>query len=117
MKAIEVVSIPVTDQQRSKEFYQKIGFNVLIEMPFEGDKMWIQMGFPGDGASITLVNWFPEMPPGSQQGLVMKTEDVEKEVQELTVKGIETGKIDSTPWGKFLTVKDPDGNFLSFHQS
>jgi hypothetical protein len=58
MKAIEIISIPVTDQERSKEFYKRLGFNVLIEAPFEKDSKWVQMGLPGDGPSITLVTWF-----------------------------------------------------------
>ena len=116
MKAIEIISIPVTDQGRSKEFYQKLGFNVLIEAPFGKDSQWVQMGLPGDGPSITLVTWFAKMPPGCVQGLIIKTDDVEKEQKELIEKGIETGMIDPTPWGKFLPVKDPDGNYLSFHQ-
>jgi catechol 2,3-dioxygenase-like lactoylglutathione lyase family enzyme len=117
MKAIEIISIPVSDQLRAKTFYQQLGFNVLVEAPFEGDKKWIQMGLPGDGPSITLVTWFGDMPAGCVQGFVIKTDDVEKDKQEFTEKGIETGKIDQTPWGKFLSVKDPDGNSLSFHQN
>jgi catechol 2,3-dioxygenase-like lactoylglutathione lyase family enzyme len=116
MKAIEIISIPVTDQQRSKEFYQKLGFNVLVEAPFDGGQKWVQMGFPGDGPSITLVTWFRNMPPGCINGFVIKTDDVEKEAADLVANGIAIGKIDGTPWGKFLSVKDPDGNALSFHQ-
>jgi catechol 2,3-dioxygenase-like lactoylglutathione lyase family enzyme len=116
MKAIEIVSIPVTDQERSKQFYKRLGFNVLIEAPFEKDSKWVQMGLPGDGPSITLVTWFANMPAGSVNGFVIKTDDVEKDLEEFIAKGIEVGKVDNTPWGKFLSVKDPDGNALSFHQ-
>ena len=116
MKAIEVISIPVRDQEKSKEFYQKLGFKVLMEVPFEKDKKWVQMGYEGGGASITLVTWFPNMPPGCVQGLVIKTDDVEKDTEELTARGVEVGEIDPTPWGKFISVKDPDGNVLSFRQ-
>ncbi|MDB4904313.1 MAG: Glyoxalase-like domain protein [Mucilaginibacter sp.] len=117
MKSIEIISIPVTDQEKSKEFYLKLGFQVIVEAPFSGGQKWIQMGFPGQDASITLVTWFSNMPPGCINGLVIKTDSVENEIEELTAKGIEFGKVDETPWGKFLSVKDPDGNVLSFHQS
>jgi catechol 2,3-dioxygenase-like lactoylglutathione lyase family enzyme len=116
MKTIEIISIPVTDQGKSKEFYQKLGFSVIVEAPFGNGQQWVQLGLPGDGAAITLVTWFEKMPPGCVQGFVIKTDDVEKEQKELAAKGIETAKIDDTPWGKFLPVKDPDGNYLSFHQ-
>ncbi|WP_426580986.1 hypothetical protein [Mucilaginibacter sp. R-33] len=35
MKAIEIISIPVTDQQAAKAFYLKIGFEILVEANFE----------------------------------------------------------------------------------
>ena len=117
MRTIEIISIPVTDQARAKEFYQKLGFEVIVEAPFGGGSQWIQMGFPGQDASITLVNWFPKMPAGCIQGFVIKTGNVEDDIKELTAKGIEVGAIDNTPWGKFLSVKDPDGNALSLHES
>jgi len=117
MRTIEIISIPVTDQARAKAFYQKLGFEVIVEAPFGGGSQWVQMGFPGQEASITLVNWFPKMPAGCIQGFVIKTNNVEDDIKELTAKGIEVGTIDNTPWGKFLSIKDPDGNGLSLHES
>lgn len=115
MKAIEIISIPVTDQEAAKQFYLQIGFNVVTEAPFENYK-WIQMALPGqESVSITLVTWFPELKPGSIRGLVIKTDDLETECERLKAAGIAVGDIDKTPWGKFATVKDPDGNALSLH--
>ena len=114
MKAIEIISIPVTDQQAAKAFYLKIGFEILVEANFE-KQTWIQMAFPGSPVSITLVNWFPEMPAGSVRGLVIKTDDLDKDIADLKAKGLEVGNVDTTPWGRFATVKDPDGNTLSLH--
>jgi predicted enzyme related to lactoylglutathione lyase len=116
MKSIEIISIPVTNQLQSKEFYLQLGFEVIVEAPFEGDKKWIQMGFPGSPISITLVTWFDNMPAGCINGLVIKTDDLDKDITELTAKGITVGEIDQTPWGRFAAVKDPDGNRLSLHQ-
>lgn len=73
------------------------------------------MAFPGSPVSITLVNWFPEMPAGSVRGFVIKTDDLDKEIEELKAKGLEVGDAEKTPWGRFATVKDPDGNALSLH--
>lgn len=116
MKAIEIISIPVTDQQRAKEFYLDLGFEIRVEAPFEGDKKWVQMGYPGSDVSITLVNWFDNMPAGSIAGLVIKTADIHKDIEELAAKGAKVGSVDKTPWGLFATVHDPDGNRLSLHQ-
>jgi catechol 2,3-dioxygenase-like lactoylglutathione lyase family enzyme len=117
MKSIEIISIPVTNQAAAKEFYLKLGFTVLAEGPFGPAQNWIQLAFPGQTAvSITLVTWFPELKPGSIRGFVIKVEHLENEIKELNEKGIEPGNIDDTPWGKFATVKDPDGNAWSLHQ-
>ena len=116
MKSFEIISIPVTDQARAKEFYLKLGFEIIVEAPFEGDKKWIQLGFPGSPVSITLVTWFDNMPAGCINGLVIKTGDLAKEKAALTAKDITVGEIDQTPWGQFMSVTDPDGNRLSLHQ-
>lgn len=115
MKSIEIISIPVSDQQRAKTFYQQLGFELITEAPFEGGQNWVQLGFPDSNVSITLVTWFDNMPPGCINGLVIKTDDLEKDIEELTAKGISVGKVDDTPWGKFAAVIDPDGNHLSLH--
>jgi catechol 2,3-dioxygenase-like lactoylglutathione lyase family enzyme len=115
MRSIDVISIPVTDQQRAKDFYLKMGFSLIVEAPFEGDKKWIQLGLPGGGTTITLVNWFPELQAGSLRGYVIKCDDLDATVEGLTGKGIEVGAIDKTPWGRFASVKDPDGNTWSLN--
>ena len=116
MKAIEIISIPVTNQQLAKDFYLKLGFAVLVESPFGPDgAQWIQMAYPGSPVSITLVNWFPDMKAGSIRGLVIKTDDLDADIKDLTEKGVELGEVENTPWGKFLNIKDPDGNVMSLH--
>lgn len=116
MKAISVISVPVTDQQKSKEFYQRIGFNLITEADMGNGAKWVQLGLDGQFTSITLVNWFPNMVPGSMQGLVVQTEDIEKEIAELKAKGVEVKNIDDTPWGRFASFSDLDGNGLTLHE-
>ena len=112
MKFIEVISVPVSNQEVSKQFYLSIGFEIIIEAPMGDGSTWVQLGLPGQTTSISLVNWFSNMPPGSLQGLVVKSEDIEKEAAELKGKGVNIKDIDPTPWGKFATFYDPDGNSL-----
>lgn len=116
MKSFEIISIPVRDQLQARDFYLKLGFEVRVEAPFEGGKKWIQMGFPGSEPSISLVTWFDNMPAGCINGLVIKTDDLAKSIEEMSAKGVAVGQIDQTPWGKFAAVVDPDGNRLSFHE-
>ena len=113
MKFIEVISVPVSNQEVSKEFYLKIGFEIIIEAPMGDGNSWVQLGLPGQTTSISLVNWvFEGMAPGNMQGLVVHSDDIEKEHAELKAKGVNIKDIDPTPWGKFSTFYDPDGNSL-----
>ncbi len=107
MKTIEVITIPVADQQKAKEFYTKLGFQLIVEAPMGNGQAWVQMGLPNQTTSLSLMDF---------HGIVVESTDIEKEVQDLKTKGIEPGKIDNTPWGKFAQVKDPDGNSLMLHQ-
>ncbi|MFD0767030.1 VOC family protein [Mucilaginibacter lutimaris] len=115
MQFISIISIPVTDQQVAKAFYIKFGFELMIENPFQGESKWIQLSLPGAQTSVTLVNWFPDLKPGSIQGFVIKCDDLDATIAELQAKGITVGNADKTPWGRFATVKDPDGNSWSLH--
>ncbi len=107
MKAIEILMIPVADQQKAKEFYLKLGFQIIIEAPMGEGQTWIQLGLPNESTTISLANF---------QGIIFETDDIEKEIAELKTQGIEAGKVDGTPWGKFAWMKDLDGNALCLHQ-
>lgn len=107
MKAIEIIMLPVKDRQLAKEFYLKLGFEVRIEAPDPHGETWIQMGLPGSEATISLAG-FP--------GIICETDDISADVAALKTTGIEVGSIDTTPWGKFAWLKDPDGNSLCLHQ-
>jgi catechol 2,3-dioxygenase-like lactoylglutathione lyase family enzyme len=116
VNCIDLVSIPVSDQQKSKAFYMALGFSLLEDNPMGGGKRWIQLGFAGCPTGITLVTWFPRMTPGSMHGFVIRTENLDREISRLKANGIEPQKVEDTPWGKFATVADPDGNTISIRQ-
>ena len=116
MKTVNIISVPVSNPQKAKEFYLDMGLTLVNEMPMGKDQTWIQLSFPGGGANIALVTWFPKMPAGSLQGVTILTDNIEEETKRLNEKGISTGKIDSQPWGKFSSVLDPDGNTWILHQ-
>jgi catechol 2,3-dioxygenase-like lactoylglutathione lyase family enzyme len=109
---VQVVSVPVSDPDRAKDFYVNVlGMDVLQDMPMDDSMRWIQVAPKGSQASITLVTWFPSMPPGSLKGLVLETEDMEATIAEIASKGfVIESEIDEQPWGRFVTFDDPDGN-------
>src|SRR4051812_16477287 len=107
MNSIDVISIPVTDQQRAKEFYSRLGFTVLDETPMGNGNTWIRMGIEGCATTITLVTWFTKMPAGSLQGLVLRTEDINADIKKLAEHGVKTSALEKTPYGKFVSFWDP----------
>jgi len=118
IRRLAIVSIPVRDQERSKAFYRDVlGFQLLVDRPFQGDVRWIQLAPPGAETAITLVTWFEEMPPGCVQGLVLETDDIEGAHRVLSERGLQLDPIDSAPWGRFTTFGDPDGNGWVLQQS
>src|SRR4051812_43717910 len=101
MKNIAIVMIPAKDRQLAKAFYKKLGFVVTTEATDSHGDPWIQVGLPGGDTTISLAGF---------HAIICETDNIEKDVEELKSKGIEVGKIDPTPWGKFAWTKDPDGN-------
>ena len=63
------------------------------------------------------MNSFPEMQPGSVQGIVLATEDVEQAFTELSERGVEFhGPIEDGQYSRITSFNDPDGNGLYLHQ-
>jgi catechol 2,3-dioxygenase-like lactoylglutathione lyase family enzyme len=110
---IEVLSLPVTDQDRAKDFYVgTLGFDLVADNQMGPAQRWVQVRPKGGQTSITLVTWFATMPPGSLKGLVIETDDLDGDVKALAARGLEVGDIDTAPWGRYVTFDDPDGNGL-----
>jgi predicted enzyme related to lactoylglutathione lyase len=82
------------------------------------EQRWVQVAPPGATTALTLVTWFPSMPPGSLKGLVFLTDDVQQDYAMLRERGVavENG-IESAPWGDFIVFDDPDGNSLIIQQN
>jgi predicted enzyme related to lactoylglutathione lyase len=117
---IAIVSVPVADQQRAKLFYtERLGFSVTAESK---DQMgpgssWITLRPSGGGAMLTLVNWFDTMPAGSLRGLVINTDELDKEHRRLKAAGVDVDDIKTAPWGRYATLRDSEGNGLIIQQN
>jgi len=115
---VAAVSIPVRDQDRAKDFYTGVfGFTVEADVPMGDDMRWVMLRPPRGGTAITLVTWFPTMSPGSLKGLVFEVEDIDALHAELVERGFTFHEgIREAPWGRFITMDDPDGNGLVLQQ-
>lgn len=110
---LEVISVPVSDQERAKRFYaEQLGFSVVMDGTFGEAMRWIMLQPPGSRTRITLVNWFDTMPAGSLRGAVLGCDDLEQTLAELAARGVAFHEetIEEAPWGRWKTFDDPDGN-------
>lgn len=111
MMHLSIVSIPVTDQERAKSFYRDVlGFQVVREQEMGTQAKWVHLRPPSGLAGITLVTWFERMPPGSAQGMVLETIDIERAHEKLKANGLAITDVQTAAWGQFATFFDPDGN-------
>jgi catechol 2,3-dioxygenase-like lactoylglutathione lyase family enzyme len=121
LSGIEIISVPVSDQDVSRKFYaETLGFTVEMDSAFDdGSMRWVMLRPPGGGSAITLVNWFDTMPPGSQRGTVLGCDDIERTAADLRARGISFHEeaIQEALWGRWLTFDDPDGNAWVLQQT
>lgn len=112
LNRLVIVSVPVSDQDRAKAFYvDTLGFQLRRDNPLGDGLRWVEVAPEGAQTAISLVTWFPTMPPGSVKGLVIGTDDVNAAYRELAARGVPFhGPIQDAPWGRYATFDDPDGN-------
>src|ERR1700722_12544093 len=89
----EVVVIPVTDVDRSKAFYTKLGWRLDADFSFDNGFRIVQFTPPGSGCSVQFGTKITTAAPGSAQGLYLIVSDVEAARKELVGRGIEVSEV------------------------
>jgi len=107
---LELVSIPVTDVDRAKAFYEQVGFNADHDQTVHEGLRFVQLTPPGSACSICLGLGLTDAEPGSVRGMQMVVADADAAHAELTGRGIDVSPVDEQPWGRFVYFADPDGN-------
>ena len=122
---LEVVTIPVSNVDRAKEFYERLGWRLDADFT-DGNERAIQLTPPGSQCSIHLGT---QGTPGSAQGLFLVVSDIEAARDELVSRGAEVSDIfhfakgpgpfggvvgglapDHASYGSYATFPDQDGN-------
>jgi catechol 2,3-dioxygenase-like lactoylglutathione lyase family enzyme len=112
---LEVVVVPVSDINRSIEFYRdQVGFD--LDHHTQNEHMNVaQLTPPGSGCSIVLGD-LPaqnQMAPGSMKALQLVVSDAAAARQELLDRGVDASElsvITEADGGTFFGFRDPDGN-------
>jgi predicted enzyme related to lactoylglutathione lyase len=113
---LELVSVPVSDVDRAKAFYEQAGFNADHDHTVSEDLRFVQLTPPGSGCSIALGRGLSKMAPGSVEGLQLVVSDIEAARTELVERGVEVSEVQDFPWGRFVFFSDPDGNAWAVQQ-
>ncbi|WP_138731539.1 VOC family protein [Modestobacter excelsi] len=120
---LEVVVLPVSDVDRSKEFYKNLGWREDADIVGGEDFRIVQLTPPGSACSVSFGIGVTTMTPGSQQGLLLATENIEATRAELVERGAQVSEVFHGPAGRFhpddpsvrLPGPDPDGRSYQSH--
>ena len=123
----EVTLLAVTDVDRAKAFYERLGWRLDADFPLGEHDRIIQFTPPGAPASIQFGSGLTDMAPGSAEGLYLIVEDIEAARNDLIARGAEVSEIwhgrglgkegmepgpdpERASYGSFASFADPDGN-------
>ncbi|ANW05799.1 VOC family protein [Bradyrhizobium icense] len=85
---LEVIVIPVSDVERAKQFYAKLGWRLDADFAGPDDYRVIQFTPPGSNASVIFGKNVTPAAPGSAQGLYLIVSDIEAARNELLSRGV-----------------------------
>jgi catechol 2,3-dioxygenase-like lactoylglutathione lyase family enzyme len=108
---IELIFVPVTDVDRAKEFYERIGFHTdHDQIPFDGLR-FVQMTPPGSACSIAFGEGLGvQLEPGQQNTIQVVVPNADEALAHLRSLDVEADGVDEQGWGRFVSFDDPDGN-------
>jgi len=130
---MEVVVIPVSDVDRAKEFYDRLGWRVDADVARDDFRL-LQYTPPGSLCSIQFGTDLTPAAPGSFQSLYLVVPDIDAACEEITGRGVEVSEVfheatlgdrfssigspgrvsgrapEGATYGSFATFSDPDGN-------
>ena len=123
---LEVDIIPVSDVDRSKRFYERLGWRLDQDVAPGNDIRIIQFTPPGSACSVTFGKGITRAEPGSAEGGLVVS-DIEAAHDELVRRGIDASQVwhgpsfppearlsgpdpKRTSYGSFFSFNDPDGN-------
>jgi len=90
----EIVVIPVSDIDRAKEFYLRLGWRLDADYATDDkDFRVIQFTPPGSGCSVIFGKRVTAASPGASQGLYLIVSDVEAARKELQDRGIDVSEV------------------------
>lgn len=90
---LEVVVIPVSDVDRAKDFYARLGWRLDADFAAGSDFRVVQFTPPGSACSIIFGKNVTAAAPGSAQGLYLVVSDIAAARAELLGRGVKISEV------------------------
>ncbi len=103
----EIIVIPVSDVDRAKDFYSKLGWRLDADYDSGKDFRVIQFTPPGSGCAIIFGKNVTAAAPGSAQGMYLIVSDIEAACAELLGRGIESSEVFHDEAGVYAGTDEP----------
>jgi catechol 2,3-dioxygenase-like lactoylglutathione lyase family enzyme len=135
---LEVVVLPVSDVDRAKQFYVRLGWRLDADFPGDADFRVVQLTPPGSPCSIIFGSHVTTAAPGSADALMLVVTDIEAARADLLVRGVAVSEIfhdaggvfhhagtdarvsgldpQRRSYSSFASFSDPDGNGWLFQE-
>jgi len=130
---LEVVVIPVSDVDRAKEFYSRLGWRLDADRSAGSSFRLVQFTPPGSGSSIQFGINLTLAAPGSAQAMLLAVSDIEAAHEDLIARGVDASEVfhcdtgtacrfrgvgaringphpERLSYSSFVSFADPDGN-------
>ena len=131
---LEAVVIPVSDVDRAKEFYARVGWRLDADFRFDNGFRVVQFTPPGSACSVQFGTDITSAVPGSAHGIYLIVSDIEAARAELVARGAAVSDVfhagtpgaqfqpdgargrvsgpapDHASYRSYATFSDPDGN-------
>ena len=104
---LEIVVVPVSDVDRAKDFYAKLGWRLDADFAAGEDFRVIQFTPPGSGCSVIFGRNVTAAPPGSAQGLYLIVSDIDAARAELNSRGIQISDTFHSEGGVYIGADEP----------
>jgi catechol 2,3-dioxygenase-like lactoylglutathione lyase family enzyme len=104
---LEIVVIPVSDVNRAKGFYGRLGWRLDADFAAGDDFRVIQFTPPGSACSVIFGKNVTAAAPGSAQGLYMIVSDIEAARDELLGRGVEISEVFHAAGGVYAGTDAP----------
>src|SRR5262249_39054703 len=123
---LEVHIVPVSNVERSKQFYESLGWRLDEDVTPADNVRVVQFTPPGSGCSVTFGKGITAAVPGSAAGGLIVS-DIAAAHRELVSRGVDASEMwhgapfppearlsgpdpKRTSYGSFFAFSDPDGN-------